>query len=338
MYWQDDFAGVFVVKIDDGIEMGRRMNYLKDYREGEKFVGTYLCKRKQILKTKAGKTYYSLILQDKTGLADGKIWDLNSGIAEFDTMDYIHCEGLVTCFQGNIQMNISRVRKSDEGEYDPTDYVPCTDKDINEMFSRIMKYVDSVQNPYLKKILDMYFVEDKEFIAAFKKHSAAKSIHHGFMGGLLEHTLSVTDMCQYFADHYPLIKRDLLITAALFHDMGKIWEISDFPQNDYTDAGQMLGHLYIGARAMEDAADKIPEFPPRLRNELVHCILAHHGKLEYGSPKVPAILEAMALYMADNADAKLQTLTEIFNQAGEGTEWLGYNRQFESNLRRTSNE
>lgn len=312
------------------------MNYLNDYREGEKFVGTYLCKQKQVLKTKAGKTYYSLILQDKTGTADGKIWELNNGIADFNTMDYIHCEGMVTSFQGNLQMNLSRVRKSDEGEYDPADYVPCTEKDITEMYRQIMKYVASVQNKYLRRILEMYFVEDKEFIARFKKHSAAKSVHHGFMGGLLEHTLSVTDMCQYFSEHYPMLHRDLLITAALFHDVGKIQEISDFPSNDYTDDGQMLGHIYIGARAMEDAAATIPGFPGKLKNELVHCILSHHGKMEFGSPKVPAIMEAMALHMADNADAKLQTMTEIFRAAGDNNGWLGYNRMFESNLRKTS--
>ena len=314
------------------------MNYLKDYREGQKFTGTYLCKQKQVLKTKAGKTYYSLVLQDKTGTADGKIWDLNNGIASFEAMNYIHCEGMVTSFQGNLQMNISRVRISDEGEYDPADYVPCTSRNIDQMFTEIMKYVTSVQNKYLSQILDMYFIKDKDFVARFKKHSAAKSVHHGFLGGLLEHTLSVTNMCQYFAEHYPLINRDLLITAALFHDMGKIEEISDFPQNEYTDDGQMLGHTYIGARAMEEAAAQIPGFPQKLKNELVHCILSHHGKLEFGSPKVPAILEAMALHLADNADAKLQTLTEIFTQAGENKDWLGFNRMFDSNLRRTSEE
>lgn len=314
------------------------MNYLKDYREGEKFAGTYLCKQKQVLKTKAGKTYYSLILQDRTGTADGKIWELNNGIANFEAMSYIHCEGMVTSFQGNLQMNISRVRISDEGEYDPADYVPCSEKNIDEMFSAILKYVASVQNKYLRQILEMYFVQDKEFTENFKKHSAAKSVHHGFMGGLLEHTLGVTDMCQYFSEHYPMLHRDLLITAALFHDMGKIQEISDFPMNDYTDDGQMLGHIYIGARAMEDAASKIPGFPVKLKNELVHCILSHHGKMEFGSPKVPAIMEAMALHMADNADAKLQTMKEIFQAAGDNMDWLGYNRMFESNLRRTSLE
>lgn len=312
------------------------MYYLKDYREGQKLTGTYLCKSKQILKTKAGKTYYSLILQDKTGTADGKIWELNNGIASFEAMDYIYCEGMVTSFQGNIQMNISRLRKSEEGEYDPADYIPTTKKDVGEMFEQILSYIHSVKNPYLSQLLKKFFLEDKEFVEKFKKHSAAKSVHHGFMGGLLEHTLSVTNMCEYFSGAYPNIHRDLLITAALFHDMGKIDEIAGFPRNDYTDEGQLLGHIYIGAQKLSAAVAEISGFPKKLENELIHCILAHHGKLEFGSPKVPALLEAMALHLADNADAKLQTLTEIFGQAEDNMEWLGFNRMFESNLRQTS--
>lgn len=312
------------------------MYYLKDYREGQKLVGTYLCKSKQILKTKAGKTYYSLILQDKTGTADAKIWELNNGIASFEALDYIYCEGLVTSFQGNIQMNISRLRKSEEGEYDPADYIPTTEKDVNEMFDQILSYVNSVKNPYLSQLLKKFFVEDKTFVDEFKKHSAAKSVHHGFLGGLLEHTLSVTNMCEYFSKAYPNIHRDLLITAALFHDMGKIDEIAGFPRNDYTDDGQLLGHIFIGAQKLSAAISDIDGFPKKLENELLHCILAHHGKLEFGSPKVPALMEAMALHLADNADAKLQTLTEVFKQAGDNMDWLGFNRMFESNLRQTS--
>lgn len=312
------------------------MYYLKDYREGQKLTGTYLCKTKQILKTKAGKTYYSIILQDKTGTADGKIWDLNNGIANFEEMDYIYCEGMVTTFQGNIQMNISRLRKSEEGEYDPADYIPATEKDVAQMYEEILAYVQSVKNPYLHKLLTLFFVEDEAFIREFKRHSAAKSVHHGFLGGLLEHTLSVTDMCNYFANAYPNIHRDLLITAALFHDMGKIDEIASFPRNDYTDEGQLLGHIFIGAKKLSQAVSQIDGFPKKLENELLHCILAHHGKLEFGSPKVPALLEAMALHLADNADAKLQTLTEIFRQAGDNMDWIGFNRMFESNLRQTT--
>lgn len=314
------------------------MYYLKDYREGQKLVGTYLCKTKQILKTKAGKTYYSLLLQDKTGTVDAKIWELNNGIASFEALDYIYCEGLVTSFQGNLQINISRLRKSEEGEYDPADYIPTTEKDVDEMFANVLTYIDSVKNPYLNQLLNRFFVEDKQFVKEFRQHSAAKSVHHGFMGGLLEHTLSVTNMCDYFAKAYPNIHRDLLITAALFHDIGKVDELAEFPRNDYTDDGQLLGHIFIGAHKLTVAIAAINGFPKKLENELIHCILAHHGKLEFGSPKVPALLEAMALHLADNADAKIQTLTEVFKQAGDNMEWLGFNRMFESNLRQTSPE
>ena len=310
------------------------MNYIETYCEGQKFVGTYLCKEKRVLKTKAGKTYYSLLLQDKTGTADAKVWELTNGIDDFDAMDYIHCEGLVTSFLGNLLMNLNRIRRSQEGEYDPSDYVPTTKKDITQMYGTILKYVGSVKEPHLQRLLELFFVEDKTFEQAFKRHSAAKSVHHSFMGGLLEHTLAVTNMCHFFAGQYPMINRDLLITAALFHDMGKLEEISSFPENDYTDEGQLLGHIYMGTEKVSEMIAKIPGFPKQLANELKHCILAHHGKLEFGSPKVPALLEAMALHVADNADAKMQTLTEIFSGANDNG-WLGFNRMFESNLRKT---
>ena len=187
----------------------------------------------------------------------------------------------------------------------------------------------------MKALLNKYFVEDKEFIETFKGHSAAKSVHHGFTGGLLEHTLSVATNCDYFSNQYPFLDRDLLITAAIFHDIGKVRELSDFPRNDYTDEGQLIGHIVIGAQILYERTARIPDFPATLKNELIHCILAHHGELEYGSPKKPALAEAVALNLADNADARMQTLTEIFT-AGKGSgEWLGFNRMFDSNLRKT---
>ena len=182
---------------------------------------------------------------------------------------------------------------------------------------------------------ERYFVEDKEFLKSFQEHSAAKTVHHGFIGGLMEHTLSVTKLCDYMASAYPLLKRDLLITAALLHDVGKTKELSSFPLNDYTDEGQLLGHIIIGAQMIHDLAKEIPDFPEMLENQLVHCILAHHGELEYGSPKKPALAEAVALNLADNTDARMETLTEIFAADKGKKEWLGYNRLFESNLRRT---
>lgn len=312
------------------------MRYIADLREGEMVSETYLCKTKQTLKTKAGKNYYSLLLQDKTGTLDSKIWELSAGIDHFEAMEYIKVDGQIVSFQGSLQLNIKRVRRSQEGEYDPADFMPVTNKNIEEMYSDILKYISKLQQPHLKKLAESFFVEDKAFAARFKKHSAAKCVHHGFVGGLLEHTLSVVKLCDYYADNYPVINRDLLITAALFHDIGKLDELSTFPENDYTDDGQLLGHIYMGAEMIGARAKTIPNFPPQLSTQLRHCILAHHGEYEYGSPKKPAIVEAMALNFADNTDAKIQTMTELMAGTDEKSEWLGYNRYFETNLRKTT--
>ena len=161
---------------------------------------------------------------------------------------------------------------------------------------------------------------------------------NGFVGGLLEHTLSVTRFCDFMVKSYPILNRDLLITAAILHDIGKTKELSLFPQNDYTNDGQLLGHIMIGAEMVHDAAQKIDGFPQELENQLKHCILAHHGELEYGSPKKPALIEAMALNLADNADARMETMTEVLRGAGDNMGWLGYNRFMETNVRRTSEE
>ena len=311
------------------------MTYLEEYKEGNKFSGIYLCKSKQILKTKAGKTYYSLILQDKTGIIDGKVWELNAGIAEFDSMDFIMTDGTVTSFQGARQVNINRIRKAGEGEYDPKEYIPASKYDIEEMYAELKGIIATIKEPHLKQLTEECFINDKEFVKEFKIHSAAKSVHHGFIGGLMEHTLGVTRLCDYMSKAYPVINRDLLITASLLHDIGKTKELSAFPLNDYTDEGQLLGHIYMGAQMINDLAHQIPEFPEVLKNELIHCILSHHGELEYGSPKKPALVEAVALNLADNTDARMETITEIFAANKSKKEWLGYNKLFESNLRRT---
>lgn len=311
------------------------MRYIKELHEGEMISETYLCKTKQTLKTKAGKNYYSLLLQDKTGTIDAKVWELSNGIENFESMEYIHIDAQVTSFQSSLQLNVKRIRKSQEGEFDPSDFVPVTDRNVEEMYAELIKLVQSVTEPHLNKLLSSFFVEDIEFMNRFKNHSAAKTVHHGFIGGLLEHTLGVANLCSYMASCYKILDRDLLLTAALFHDIGKLDEISPFPDNDYTDEGQLLGHIYIGAEKIKDRMKTIPGFPPRLSIQLQHCILAHHGELEYGSPKKPALAEAVALTYADNVDAKLETMTEILKAADEKAEWVGYNRFFESNIRRT---
>ncbi len=314
------------------------MRYIETLREGERVNEIFLCKHKQTAVTKNGKPYESLTLQDKTGILDAKIWDPGSqGIDEFDSLDYINVVGDLTSFQGALQLNVKRVRKVQPGEYDPKDYLPVSERDIDEMYEELTGYITKMKNPYLKQLASSFFLEDADFEKRFKFHSAAKSVHHGFVGGLLEHTLGVTKLCDYFADTYPILNRDLLVSAAMFHDIGKLAELSTFPENDYTDAGQLLGHIMIGAEAVGERIRQIPDFPGRLANELKHCILAHHGELEFGSPKKPALVEAVALSFADNLDAKMETMKEAFAKAPEGSmEWLGFNRLFDSNIRKTS--
>ncbi len=311
------------------------MRYIGELREGDMVSDTYLCKQKQTLTTKAGKNYYSLLLQDKSGTIDAKVWDC-AGIDYFDAMEYIKVDGQVISFQGGLQLNVKRVRRSGEGEYDPKDFVPTTNKNIDEMYRELLKYISSITHPHLKKLAESFFVEDKTFANKFKMHSAAKNVHHGFAGGLLEHTLGVVRLCEYFANMYPKLNRDLLLVAAMFHDIGKTEELSGFPENDYTDDGQLLGHIFIGAEMIGARIKTIANFPPQVGSCLRHCILSHHGELEYGSPKKPAIMEAFALNFADNADAKLQTMMELLESGDEKATWLGFNRMFETNIRRTN--
>ena len=313
------------------------MRYIESFHEGDKINDIYLCKYKQAATAKNGKMYENVILQDKTGTIDAKIWDPNSsGIEEFDAMDYVFVTGDVTCFQGTLQMSIKRARKADETEYVAADYLPVSEKDIDQMFEELMGYMQQVENPYLQKLIQMYFKYNEAFIEAFKKHSAAKTVHHSFVGGLLEHTLGVVKLCGFYVQQYPFLNKDLLFTAALFHDVGKLKEISNFPENDYTDDGQLLGHIVMGCELVGFGCRHIKNFPKKLISELQHCILAHHGELEYGSPKKPALAEAMALNYADNTDAKMETMREVLKSAGDNHDWLGYNRLFETNLRKST--
>lgn len=313
------------------------MRFIKELREGDMISSIYLCKDKKTLQTKAGKNYYSMQLHDKTGSIDGKVWDLSNGIDHFESMDYIQVDAQVTSFQGALQLNIRRVRKAAEGEYDPVDYMPCSKKDLNEMYQELLSLTRSIREPHLKKLLEIFFEEDQDFIKVFRMHSAAKTMHHNFAGGLLEHSLSVAKLCDFYCHQYPLLNRDLLLTAAICHDIGKVSEISSFPENDYTDEGQLIGHIVKGTMMVDEKIRQIDGFPEKLGNELKHCILSHHGELEYGSPKKPALLEAVALAFADNTDAKLEGFLEILDDnSDKKDQWLGYSRMFETNVRASS--
>ncbi|MBO6148933.1 MAG: HD domain-containing protein [Lachnospiraceae bacterium] len=314
------------------------MKYLAGLNEGDTLSDIYLCKHKAQAVTRNGKPYLNVILADKTGILEAKIWEPTSGaIADFEVMDYIYAFGDVSRYQGALQGSLKRVKLAHEGEYIPADYVPVSPFGIDTMEKELAAVIETVKNQYLQRLLKSIFIENKDFAGRFRNSSAAKSVHHSFVGGLMQHTLAVTRLCKYYVKAYPTLNHDLLISAALLHDIGKIREISPFPRNDYTDDGQLLGHIVMGSEMVAEAAKEIPDFPPKLLRELQHCILAHHGEYEFGSPKKPALIEAMALNFADNTDAKLETFSELISNhtAEDQDAWFGFNRLFDSNIRKT---
>ena len=313
------------------------MIFIQELREGMHLGQVFLCKQKQQGTAKNGRSYYSLMLQDKTGVLSAKVWDLNNAIEHFETGDFIFVEGEVTMFNSALQINVRRIRRARPGEYDETEYLPATAQPIEEMYGKLMALKDKIEQPKIRELVESFFVKDPAFIASFKAHSAAKSVHHSFIGGLLEHTLRVTELCYFYCRQYPILNRDLLLAAAMFHDIGKVEELSDFPENDYTDEGQLIGHIVIGYQMLKDRIDTIPDFPKKTATELLHCILAHHGEFEFGSPKKPALIEALALNAADDTDAKLEIMIEEFGKTNS-TDFLGLNRFLGTNIRKTTKE
>ena len=316
------------------------MRFINDMHDGDNVTGIYLCKQKNMAQTKNGKDYENVILSDKTGTLSCKIWDPNSmGIGDFDVNDFVEVHGRISVFNGALQMSIDRARRANPESVDQSDYLPVSSRNIESMYKELLAHVDSVKTPYFRLLMDSLFVEDQAFISAFKAHSAAKTIHHGFIGGLLQHTLAVCDLCAFYCKAYPKLDHDLLICAALCHDIGKVRELSDFPANDYTDEGQLLGHIVMGVEMIDEKIARIKGFPAVKANQLKHCILAHHGEYEFGSHKKTALIEAAALNFADNTDAKLEAFTEILENVslvqGAGNGWMGFNKLFDSNLRPT---
>jgi 3'-5' exoribonuclease len=295
------------------------MVFIKDLIENGNVSEVYLCKGKQLGTAKNGSNYLTFTFMDKTGTIDGKIWDVSedtmSDLEEITVGSFVNVRGAITSFNGKLQISISGISMADE--YDESNYYPITDKNIEEMWNKTTELVNSVENEFLNALLKEFFDNDK-IKNGYMKSSAAKSIHHAFIGGLLEHSLNVALHCKNYCELYPnTFNYDLLITAALLHDIGKIRELSAFPENDYTDEGNLLGHVYMGAEMITIKSKNIPNFPRVLLTELKHCILAHHGELEYGSPKKPSLIEALALSYADGTDAKIQTFKEKIASANE---------------------
>jgi len=316
--------------------LGIGMKYIEDFKEDERIVEHYLCKSRQSMKSKNGKTYLSLKLVDRTGAINAKVWELTNEIQSFEENDFIKVDGVVTSFQNELQLKVLKIRKSLEGEYQPMDYIPCTDKDIESLYGQLVGVIGSVSNPHIRELLEAIVVDDEYIKDAVKTHSAAKANHHSYMGGLLEHTLAVVSLCEFLAPRYKYVNHDILIAGAVLHDIAKVYELSPFPSNDYTDDGQLLGHIMIGAELVSKAAAEIPGFPPKLASLLKHCVLSHHGEYEYGSPKLPQTIEAFILYTADNADAKIKMFEEALTAGVQQGAWAGYSKIFGRNVRRST--
>ena len=263
------------------------------------------------------------------------MWDLNNEIKSFDENDFIKVDATVLTYNNEIQLNIKRIRRSNEGEYDPMDYIPSTEKNTEDMYKQLVAYIDTIENKYVKALMEDIYYNNKTIAANIKTHSAAKTLHHSYMGGLLEHTLSVTQICDFMSGRYKNVNRDILIASAMIHDIGKIFELSQFPVNEYTDDGQLLGHIIIGSELIGNTAAKIQGFPKQLESLLKHCILAHHGEYEYGSPELPKTIEAFILHCADNMDAKVKAMEEAIAADSTQGSWVGYNKMLQRNIRKT---
>jgi len=313
------------------------VKYIKDILEGDRIVDHYLCRQKQIQKTRSGKNYLSLKLQDKTGAAEAKVWEMNHDIKDFEENSIVKIDAIAVIYQNELQIKISKLRPSMEGEYEPADYIRCTEKDIPAMHAQLLKLIDSIETGCIKK-LTACIIKSEAVSAALLTHSAARFMHHGYLGGLLEHTLSVAQTCDFLAGRYKHVNRDILISTAVLHDIGKIFELSPLPINEYTDDGQLLGHIIIGADLVTAEAAKIEKFPHQLLSLIKHSILSHHGELEFGSPKQPYTIEAFLLHSADNMDAKAKAFEETVSGMTAPGPWAGYHKTLARYVRSSQHE
>ena len=304
----------------------------------ETISGTYLCKFKQILKNKSGKDYATIRLQDCTGTIDGKIWAFHNNIGPFEVDDVVQVTGEVILYQDNLQLNISTIQKAEVDSYNLKDFLPHTKKDVNHLENELLAMIDAIEDKYLKKLLENIFCEEESIYERFINHSAAKSVHHAYLSGLLEHTVTVAKIGKQMAELYEGVQKDYVIAGCLLHDIGKLYELTPFPKNDYSDEGQLLGHIIIGWEIVHDKAKEIPDFPKEMEMLLKHIILAHHGEYEYASSKRPKCIEAMIVHLADYSDSKLKMLEEMLQTAPVDEAYIGYNKILGRNIRQIQYE
>ena len=304
--------------------------YIKDIRPGEKINDSFLVTEKNLAFSQKGAPYLNLRLKDKTGEVEGRIWD---NAMEWDPLfkrgDIIYAQGRAASFKNVLQLSLSEVKKVDDDTIDLADYFPAAKCDPDKMFGDLMALVEQIRTPCLKALL-LAFFQDETITASFKKAPAAKSLHHAYIGGLLEHTLSVTSLLTLTAEHYQGINRDLLITGGILHDIGKIHELCHRRTIDYTDQGRLVGHIVIGLEMLDAKIATVADFPPQLAMELRHILLSHHGMLEYGSPKRPKTLEALLAYFIDDLDAKVNAFKGFIEDSPDDESgWTPFHRLFE---------
>lgn len=297
--------------------------------DNQAIVSYFAVTKKQLRNRKDGGQYLALTLCDRTGPVECRMWDGFEGSVEgFQAGDVVKVRGEVSRYNGHFQLTLDKLRRAADGEFDLADYVPCTLRDVDELWRELNGYVDSFSDPHLKALLRS-FLDDPETAKALREAPAAKGLHHAWLGGLLEHIVSLLGICNLAAQHYKEIHRDLLLTGAVLHDIGKIEELSWGSSFDYTVRGQLLGHITIGIGMIERKLNALPDFPAELRLLVEHLVLSHHGRLEFGSPKPPMIPEAVVLHYLDDLDAKMQTISNEFARhsaqgapPGTMTEWV----------------
>jgi len=285
--------------------------YVNELEPNKLITTSFLVHSKEIRQKKSGELYLSLLLADRTGEVDAKMWDNVAEVIEtFDRDDFVKVKGLVQIFHNRPQMTVHKVRRMDDGEIDFGDYFPSSRRDQGEMWAELRGIVAAITNEHLKGLLEA-MLDDEDIARRYRRAPAAKHIHHAFLGGLLEHVLSVCSLARLIGPHYPVIDCDLLLTGVILHDIGKIYELNYERGFSYSNDGQLLGHINIAIRMVGDKLRGLPDFPPALRSLVEHMILSHHGKLEFGSPKLPSFPEALLLHYLDDVDSKMESMRAL---------------------------
>src|SRR5580700_2321699 len=285
--------------------------YVNELEPNRVITSSFLVQSKEIRQKKTGELYLSLMLGDRTGELDAKMWDNVTEVLDtFDRDDFVKIKGLVQVFHNRPQLTVHKVRRMDDSEIDFGDYFPSSKRDPDEMWAELRGVVAGVSSVHLRALLEALF-DDPEIAQRFRRAPAAKTIHHAFLGGLIEHVLSLCSLAKLVAGHYKNVDADLLLTGVLLHDIGKIYELNYERGFSYSNDGQLLGHITIAVRMVGDKIRSLPDFPPQLRVLVEHMILSHHGHLEFGSPKVPQFPEAMLLHYLDDLDSKMECMRAL---------------------------